>query len=499
VGKKVLVIGAGIAGLSAASYLQRNGFDTEIFELHSLPGGLCTGWKRGDYTFDGCIHWLVGSGPSSNMHEIWKELGAGDLRYVEWDVWTVIHLSDGDSFTVYTDPDRLEAEMVRVGPGDRAAARLVTNDIRRWQKLNGPVAPEKMPFGGRVAFVARTPVLMSLMKWGKRPPSSFFALFKSPKLREAFEVLHAHYVPEGYSPGAISMILGSMAKRSAGFPIGGSLAFARAIESKYLELGGRLHYGFRVDEIVVEADRAVGIRGTEGEVRGDYVISAADGYDTLKRMLGGRYAHPDLEASFAEEPSAHLRRGPSVILVCLGLARDCSGLAFSQSFPLHEPLVLESGALTLERLGIRLFSFDPTMAPPGKTAAVVHLDTRNDSYWTGLKGRDPAAYAAEKQTTAEKVIAALDCFIPGFGDWVETIDVATPSTFISFTNNWHGSYIGWLRAGDTPPRKTIEGLDSFFMVGQWVSPGGGLPPCGIDGRNLAKAVCKREGLRFKPD
>ena len=64
-GKRVLVIGAGIAGLSTASYLQRNGFDTEIFELHTQPGGLCTAWKRGGYTFDGCIHWLMGSGTSS--------------------------------------------------------------------------------------------------------------------------------------------------------------------------------------------------------------------------------------------------------------------------------------------------------------------------------------------------------------------------------------------------------------------------------------------------
>jgi phytoene dehydrogenase-like protein len=44
--KKVIIIGAGIAGLSAGCYLQMNGYDTEIFELHNIPGGLCTGWKR---------------------------------------------------------------------------------------------------------------------------------------------------------------------------------------------------------------------------------------------------------------------------------------------------------------------------------------------------------------------------------------------------------------------------------------------------------------------
>ncbi|HAD34428.1 MAG TPA: NAD(P)/FAD-dependent oxidoreductase, partial [Chitinophagaceae bacterium] len=55
--KKVLIIGAGISGLSAACYLQMNGFQVELFEKHSIPGGLCTSWKKGDYTIDGSIHW----------------------------------------------------------------------------------------------------------------------------------------------------------------------------------------------------------------------------------------------------------------------------------------------------------------------------------------------------------------------------------------------------------------------------------------------------------
>ena len=58
--KKIIIIGSGIAGLSAGCYLQINGYDTEIFELHNTPGGLCTAWKRNGYTFDGCIHSLGG-------------------------------------------------------------------------------------------------------------------------------------------------------------------------------------------------------------------------------------------------------------------------------------------------------------------------------------------------------------------------------------------------------------------------------------------------------
>ena len=57
--RSVIIIGAGIAGLSAGCYLQMNGYRTQIFELHDKPGGLCASWKRMGYTIDGCIHWLL--------------------------------------------------------------------------------------------------------------------------------------------------------------------------------------------------------------------------------------------------------------------------------------------------------------------------------------------------------------------------------------------------------------------------------------------------------
>ena len=73
--KKILIIGAGISGLSAGCYARMNGYDAEIYEMHNIPGGLCTSWKRGGYTFDGCVHWLMGSGKGSPFNRFWNELG----------------------------------------------------------------------------------------------------------------------------------------------------------------------------------------------------------------------------------------------------------------------------------------------------------------------------------------------------------------------------------------------------------------------------------------
>jgi phytoene dehydrogenase-like protein len=497
--KRVLVIGAGIAGLSAASYLQRNGFETEVLEMHTQPGGLCTAWKRGGFTFDGCIHWLMGSGPSSNLHWIWKELGAANLKYIEWDVYMTVRLSDGDTFTVYTDPDKLGAEMMRLGPDDRKTVDFLIRGIKKIRGLDLPVALDRMTGAEKLRLLPRFFLALATVykKWLKTPLSETASRIKGERLREALTVLVGEKNMASFPVGGLMMMLGFMAKRSNGYPLGGSEAFARAIEKKYLELGGKIRYGFKVDEIVVDRNTAVGVKGRGQEIRADIVISAADAHDTVDRLLGGKYVSPDLAKAFDS-----YERYPSLIFVSLGLGKDYSAIPPCQVFTLKEPLVLENGALRRDRMTVRFFTFDPSSAPAGKTAASVMIETPNDEYWTGLKADHPEAYAAEKRSTAEKVIAALDSVFPGLKDDVEVVDVATPHSIIQYTNNWHGSYEGWRASVGTFGKKmakTFPGLSGFYMIGQWVNPGGGLPPCGIDGRNLAKKLCKLEGRKFRPD
>jgi phytoene dehydrogenase-like protein len=495
--KKVLVIGAGIAGLSSASYLQRNGFDTEIFEMHDKPGGLCSAWRRRGFTFDGCIHWLMGSGRSSNMHHIWEELGAGDLDYLEWDTYMVAALPDGDAFTIYTDPDRLEAELLRLGPEDAGFARLVASKVRAVARADLPPAYDKLGFGEAMRLLAAMPAALPVLtKWTRIPLQRLVDELKSERLRGAFRAMFGDAMRD-FPAGGLFMMLGYMAKKSAGYPLGGSLAFARAIESKYLSLGGKIRYGAKVDRIVVEGGRAVGLEGAWGWARGDYIVSAGDGRDLLDRLLGGRAAGGELDSAFKG-----LKRYPSLLYLGLGLDKDCAGLPHMQVFELEKPLVLEGGALELGRLSLRLFNFDPSLAPAGKTSATVMIETYNDEYWTGLAARDPAAYSAEKGRVVDAVIAAIDSRLPGFASWVEVADLATPRTFIRYTNNWRGSYEGWLPTSSSFMRslpRSIPGIAGLHLVGQWLSPGGGLPPAGMDGRNLARKLCRAEGRRFLPD
>ena len=74
--KKVVIIGGGISGLTAAVYGAKAGLDVTLFEQHTIPGGECTGWNRDGYHIDNCIHWMMGTTPGSQLYDLWKTVSA---------------------------------------------------------------------------------------------------------------------------------------------------------------------------------------------------------------------------------------------------------------------------------------------------------------------------------------------------------------------------------------------------------------------------------------
>ncbi len=137
--KSIIIIGAGLAGLSAGCYAQMNGYRTQIFEMHTTPGGLCTSWKRKGYTFDGCIHWLMGS-RSGVFHRFYEELGAvQDRRMVDHEEWLRVEGPEGKTWIVYADLDRLEQHMVELSPADAGVIKEFCNAARLFTRFETPV------------------------------------------------------------------------------------------------------------------------------------------------------------------------------------------------------------------------------------------------------------------------------------------------------------------------------------------------------------------------
>lgn len=123
-------------------------------------------------------------------------------------------------------------------------------------------------------------------------------------------------------------------------------------------------------------------------------------------------------------------------------------------------------------------------------------------YWKDL-AKDRNIYVQKKDEVAGLIISLLEQRFPGIAGQVEVVDVATPITFERFTGNWKGSFEGWLITPENaytltkPMKQTVPGLKNFYMCGQWVEPGGGLPTSVMSGRRLMKQICREDGRKFK--
>jgi len=498
--KSIVIIGGGIAGLCAGCYARMNGYETRILEMHALPGGVCTAWTRNGYTIDSCIHWLVGSAPGVNYHQLWKEVGAVQgFEMLDLDEYLRVEGPDGKALILYSNVDRLETHLLERAPEDARAVRAFTKAIRKLSRFDLPVdkAPELYTVFDKLAMLlGMLPYGGTFMRWRNVSVSDFARDLKNPFLRKAFEEMASE--AEDFPILALILPLAWLSRKVGGYPLGGSLPFARAIEKRYLDLGGSIDYGAKVIEILTEkgdrGDRAVGVRLEDGtEHRADTVISAADGHATIFDMLGGRYVDETIRGYYET-----MTPFPPLLYIGLGVNDPLAEIPSTVggiTFPLA-PAVEIDGTLR-QRLSFKVYNFDPALAPTGRSVIVLMINSDYDR-WLKLR-EDPQAYAAAKEAACEAVLDALDQRIPGIRDKVEMRDVATPVTWNRYTGNWRGSYEGWLPSGGNlmmQMRKTLPGLDRFHMIGHWTTPGGGLPPAVSGGRHVVQLICKRDGKKF---
>ena len=117
--EKVVIIGGGVAGLSAGIYALLAGFDAEIYEKNAVPGGECIGWNRKGYHIDNCIHWLTGTKNGTELNELWRKVGAidDDTQYAPIDAF-FSSTYNGRSVTLWNDLERTKRELIAASPED---------------------------------------------------------------------------------------------------------------------------------------------------------------------------------------------------------------------------------------------------------------------------------------------------------------------------------------------------------------------------------------------
>ena len=393
--KSIAIIGAGVAGLSAGCYGQMNGYKTTIFEMHDKPGGLCTAWQRKGYTIDGCLHWLVGSAPGVGLYNIWNELGVlQGQQVIDMDRFYRVEDKDGNVFDLHCNIDRLEQHMKEIAPEDSKFIRECTSTMRRLTRLDMPAdkAPELYnPFDGLKLMFKMLPYFRDFRKWGRMTMRDLGMRFKNPLLRNAWNMI---WFSE-FSSIFMLITIAWLHNKQAGYIVGGSMKISRAMEKRYQELGGEIHYKSRVTDILLENDRAVGIKLEDGtEHKADYVVSAADGHFTIFELLRGKYVDDRILGYYDK-----LLVFPPLIYVGLGVNRsfdDMPQIISGLTFGLEEPVTIAGEERNW--LSVRVHNFDPTLAPAGKTVLTVMIES-NYPYWKSLH-EDLQLYKEEKERIA---------------------------------------------------------------------------------------------------
>ncbi len=503
--KHIDIVGGGIAGLAAGIYLQKNGFETTVYESHNIAGGLCTGWHRGDYTFNGCLHWLLGIRPGISFYHFWKEIiDVDSLNPIYFTERTELELPVADKngnrkFHFYNDIDRFEEYLLSISPEDE-------RPIRRWCNCVRQIVPEldylppvflDEPFWRSVPkkmkLARLLPILLMMKRWARTSNRTFSREFKSEFLRSAVENLYENEM-------RMTVIFFAQAyahKRVAAFPEGGSLAFSEMLAKSYVDAGGRLRTSTEVEKINVSDCRAVGLTLKGGETTAaDFVISAAPWHATVFKLLGGQFVtsalkqleHPQKEAIFY-----------SFCMLHLGINDALANAPHFSRFAV-EPFLSPDGT-RYTQVELHIYNYDHSLAPQGKATASLNLTTREGQYWIDLRKSDPQEYRHQKQVLTQKLLTILaqrlgDDILPK----IEVCELATPATYHRYTGNLNGSSQGWTPQNDITKRSairpTLPGLKGFVMAGQWIESGGGVPVALVSARNAAWHACNALGRKF---
>lgn len=492
--KKVIIIGAGIAGLTCGIYTQMNGFDTQILESHSIPGGECTGWDRGEYHFDGCINWMMGSKKDVPLHQIWADTGALDdtVRIINYDVY-MRYEDELGTVNMYEDADKFEQELLRVAPQDKKEIKDLVSGIRKMKTFAMPIEKpmDQMNGADGIKFmVGNLGAMGSMTKYNKMTMKELAESFKSPLLTRLFKSM----LPEYYTSIAIVSMLAGMNAGDCGYPEGGSRAVALRMEKKFKSLGGNIQYGAKVDKVLVKDGAATGVRLADGsEILADEVVSCADGYATLVHMLDDKYT-PEQYRNLFDHPDKYPTMTSSLVFMGIDaeVLKGCHGLTIKRKEP------VSIAGVQSEYLSYISYASDKTVAPKGKTVVTCYYGGNYD-YWKELHA-DPEKYGAAKKALEEDAAGSLIKRFPELAGRIEKTDVVTPMTYERYCNAWRGTWMTWAKTNKDVPQYVsgiLPGLNHFMMAGMWTLPPGGLPGAGAAGKFAAQRLCMQNGIAFK--
>jgi phytoene dehydrogenase-like protein len=481
----VIIIGGGLAGLAAGCYARASGFRTTIIEHNLALGGVCQAWSRGPYTIDGCIHWLTG-GPFDRLYHELGIFPAVSTHTVE-NFAHYHEVQSGISVDVTRDLEAFGRALVALAPEDAEEIRRLLEGARSFARLDPGIThpPELATFRESLRRIWEIRGEWATVAHFRKDMATYMRdHLKSAVLRRLFTRLLPGEAPALF----LLMMLGYLGRGWLSRPDGGTARFRDALIDRYHALGGGEHLHVTVDEVLVSSNRARGVRLADGSmVDADFVISTSSAPETVLRLLGGAYGAAEMRKRLET-----WKLFDPIALVSYGISSSLSDVAPTQIIDGIAPL--DAGGRSADYLYLRIYNDDPALAPKDHTVVQATIATSYE-FWA----KTGTNYASEKDRLAERLLRSLEHYLPGMKGTVDVVDVATPLTFWNMARSWRGAFEGWIPTADAlfgHVEKTLPGLEHFYMAGQWMEPGGGVPMAIMSGRQVVQLLCESQSRAF---
>lgn len=476
--KNVVIIGGGVAGLSAGIFAEKCGYNAIICEKHDKLGGNLTGWQRGGYHIDNCIHWLTGTNKNTALYKTWVDVAmlGGVGVYSPESLYTY---KKGDKkLSLFRDINRLEKEMIFISPKDEKKIRSFIADVNTVRGLLGTAGKDrdrKLTFFQAVKYVPR------LIKYVNSSVGQFAKRFDNEVIRGFLNCL----LTEDFSSLALLGVFATFTGGDGDIPAKGSLAAAKRMEALFIGLGGKVMTKKHAVKINLDGKTATSVSFADGSTLiGDAFIVTAD----PKTVFPGLIDVDMPRRLLLQYRDKRLER-----FSCF----QCAFAVGSKALPFKGDLIFDLrkkyvGALGAKRLVLREFSHEASFAPEGMNVlqAMVFLGEAASRSFIDQKN-DRAAYESRKSYLCEAVRYAIEDNFPELTDRLRPIDSWTPATYHRYVSSDAGTFMGFKFTGGYLPRTIpcgIKGVDNVFLATQWQRAPGGLPTAAEAGKKAVAAL-----------